>query len=192
MGRDLPPHPTLFAKISRALTDPDALIRLPAASNDVDYEGELVVVVGEGGRAIPQERALEHILGYTLMNDVSMRDWQYRTGEWFAGKNFESSTPVGPWVVTRDEVDLASAELSVWVNGELRQHALLSDLVFDPAALVADISRFVALKPGDLIATGTPGGVGYAANPPRFLTDGDLVEISVAGIGLLSNRFVAG
>jgi acylpyruvate hydrolase len=148
-------------------------------------------VIGRGGRNIPEERAEEHIAGYTLMNDVSMRDWQNRTLQWFAGKNFERSTPVGPYFLTSEAFDLLSAEIVVAVNGEVRQQAALSDLVFGPARLVADISRMTTLQPGDLIATGTPGGVGHAMKPPRYLRDGDLVEVSVEEIGTLSNRFVA-
>ena len=191
MGRELPEHPTLFAKFTRSLAPPFAPVKLPVASDAVDYEGELVVVVGRGGRDIPTEQAHQHIGGYTLMNDVSMRDWQYRSIEWTAGKNFESSTPVGPYVVTPDAVDLERSEIVVTVNGEVRQRAPLADLVFDPATLIADISRFTALEPGDLIATGTPGGVGHAMDPPSYLRDGDVVEVTVDGIGTLSTRFVA-
>jgi acylpyruvate hydrolase len=189
MGRDLPQHPTLFAKLQRTLTDPFAEIELPDASPNVDYEGELVIVIGRGGRDIDPERATEHIGGYTLMNDVSMRDWQNRTLQWFAGKNFERSTPVGPWVATPDEVDLTTAGIRVTVNGETRQESPLADLVFDPVALVADVSRITTLEPGDLIATGTPGGVGHAMKPPSYLADGDVVEIEIDGIGAIRNRF---
>jgi acylpyruvate hydrolase len=124
------------------------------------------------------------------MNDVSMRDWQYRTLQWFAGKNFERSTPVGPWVVTPDELP-ADAELVTTVNGDVRQRSPITDLVFDARALIADISSMTALEPGDLIATGTPGGVGHAMDPPSHLGDGDVVEVTVTGIGSIRNRFVA-
>jgi acylpyruvate hydrolase len=191
MGRELPKAPTLFAKLARSLTDPGAEIDLPPVSGEVDYEGELVVVVGKQGRDIHEASAHEHIAGYTLMNDVSMRDWQYRTLQWFAGKNFERSTPVGPWLVTPDELDLAGAELVLTVNGEQRQRAALSDLVFDPARLLADISKITTLEPGDLIATGTPGGVGHGMDPPSYLRDGDVVEVAIDGIGTLRNRFKA-
>jgi acylpyruvate hydrolase len=190
MGRELPSDPTLFAKISRSLTDPFADVELPAASASVDYEGELVVVIGKTGRDISVSDAEQHIAGYTIMNDVSMRDWQYRSIQWFVGKNFERSTPVGPWVVTPDEFDLARAELLVTVNGEQRQRSALSDLLFDPAVLIADISRVTTLEPGDLIATGTPGGVGHGKEPPSYLRDGDLVEVAIDGIGMLRNRFI--
>jgi len=192
MGREIPEHPTLFAKLPAALTDPVANIAIPSSSEEVDYEGELVVVVGRRVRDATPAVAETAIAGYTLMNDVSMRDFQYRTLQWFAGKNFERSTPVGPCVVTADEVgDLARRELRVAVNGELRQHARFGELVFDPAALVADVSQILTLEPGDLIATGTPGGVGYGMEPKLFLKDGDVVEVRVEGIGALRNRFVA-
>jgi acylpyruvate hydrolase len=188
MGRDLPSSPTLFSKLSRSLTGPVGGVALPQASHEVDYEAELVVVIGRAGRDIAPADAADHIAGYTLMNDVSMRDWQNRTLQWFAGKNFERSTPVGPVIVTPDELDLASAEIVCLVNGEERQRAPLADLVFDPVALVADISRMTTLQPGDLIATGTPGGVGHASK--RYLSDGDVVEVTVDAIGTLRTTFV--
>lgn len=190
LGRELPAHPTFFSKLPRALTDTGSEIELPAASERVDYEGELVVVVGAGGRDIPPEEAWSAVAGLTLMNDVSMRDFQRRTPQWFAGKTWERSTPVGPWVVTPDEmVPLEDRELRVVVNGEVRQRARLGDLLFDVPSLVADLSRIVSLRPGDLIATGTPGGVGDAMEPKRYLADGDVVEVAVNGIGTLRNSF---
>lgn len=190
MKRELPTVPTLFSKLPRALTDPDARIPLPAASPAVDYEGELVIVIGKGGRNIPKERAWEAVFGLTLMNDVSMRDWQRRSLQWFAGKSWQSSTPVGPVVVTPDELpDLGERELVTKVNGEVRQRAALNDLVFDVPTLVADLSVIAHLEPGDLIATGTPGGVGDAMKPPAYLAAGDLVEVSVDGIGTLRCTF---
>jgi acylpyruvate hydrolase len=191
MGRELPVHPTLFAKLGRSLTDPGADVGLPPASTQVDYEGELVVAIGRRGRNVPEGSAHEYIAGYTIMNDVSMRDWQYRTLQWFAGKNFERSTPVGPWLVTPDEFDLGRAGLTVTVNGEQRQSIPLSELVFDPGRLIADVSRITTLEPGDLIATGTPGGVGHAMEPASYLRDGDVVEVTIDGIGTLRNRFKA-
>jgi acylpyruvate hydrolase len=190
MNREPPRWPTLFSKLPRALTGPRDPIPLPAASTEVDYEGELVAVIGRPGRDIPVETALEHVAGVTLMNDVSMRDYQWRTTQWFAGKTWQASTPVGPAVVTLDELPpIAYLELRVSVNGELRQHAGLGDLVFDVPALVADASRIVELQSGDLIATGTPGGVGAASK--RFLADGDVVTVEIDGIGRLENRVVA-
>jgi acylpyruvate hydrolase len=159
----------------------------------VDYEGELAVVIGSGGRDIPVERAWESVAGLTVMNDVSMRDYQRRTLQWFAGKTFEACTPVGPCVVTLDELgdlgDLGDLELRTTVNGELRQQAAVGDLVFDVPALVADLSSIVTLRAGDIIATGTPGGVGDGMEPKRYLADGDVVEVSIERIGSIRNRF---
>jgi acylpyruvate hydrolase len=189
MGRELPEAPTLFSKLPRALTDPGADVELPAPSEAVDYEGELAVVIGRGGRDVAPERAWEHVAGLTLLNDVSARDFQRRTLQWFAGKTFQRSTPVGPFVVTPDELgDLDAHQLQTLVNGEERQRASLGDLVFDVPTLVADLSRIVELEPGDLIATGTPGGVGAAQG--RYLQDGDVVEVVVGALGVLRNRFV--
>jgi acylpyruvate hydrolase len=192
MGRELPAAPTLFSKLPRALTDPYADVVVPTASDCVDYEGELCAVIGIGGRGISRQDALNHVAGYTVMNDVTMRDYQRRTIQWFAGKTWEAATPVGPVVVTPDELtELASARLTLTVNGDLRQDALVGDLVFDVPALIEDISTVITLSPGDLIATGTPGGVGHAMDPQKFLRDGDVVETAIAGIGTLRNRFVA-
>ncbi|MFZ0042765.1 MAG: fumarylacetoacetate hydrolase family protein [Solirubrobacteraceae bacterium] len=189
MGRELPSVPTLFGKLDRALTDPYADVELPP-SDKVDYEGELAVIIGTRGRDIAPDDALEHVAGLTVLNDVTARDYQRRTIQWFAGKTFQRSTPVGPWMVTLDELGaLDDRELSLSVNGEERQRAPLGDLVFDVPALVADISMIVELEPGDLIATGTPGGVGEPQG--SFLTDGDVVEVSIDGIGTLRNTFVA-
>jgi acylpyruvate hydrolase len=190
MGRELPSHPTLFGKLARALTDPFADIALPRASDKVDYEAELAVVVGAGGREIPRDDAWSHVAGLTVFNDVTARDFQRRTLQWFAGKTFQASSPMGPWVVTPDELgDVSERELRLTVNGEERQRALLGDLVFDVAALVADVSTIVELEPGDVIATGTPGGVGEGSG--RFLAPGDVVAVHVDGIGEIRNTFRA-
>ena len=192
MGRDLPTSPTLFSKLPQALTDPGADVVIPAGSTQVDYEGELVAVVGTGGRDIAVEDAFDHVAGLTLMNDVTMRDFQYRSLQWFAGKSWRSSTPVGPVLVTLEELpELGERELTTTVNGTLRQRATIGDLIFDIPALVADISQFIELRPGDLIATGTPGGVGHAMDPPSYLRPGDVVEVSLDGLGTLTTTFVA-
>jgi acylpyruvate hydrolase len=193
MGRELPTSPTLFLKLPQALTDPDEPVVLPPESAQVDYEGEVVAVIGRGGRRIPREEALAHVAGLTLMNDVSMRDFQYRSLQWFAGKSWRASTPVGPELVTLDELgELGGLELTTEVNGELRQRATVGDLVFDIPALVADVSQVVELAPGDLIATGTPGGVGHAMEPPHYLRPGDVVEVSLDAVGTLRTVFTAG
>ena len=189
-GRELPAKPTLFTKLARALTDPFADVALPRASDQVDYEGELAIVIGTGGRDIPVERALEHVAGLTVMNDISMRDFQRRTLQWFAGKTWQSSTPVGPWIVTLDELgDLGARQLTTTVNDEVRQQAPLGDLVFDVPTLIADLSAIVELEPGDIIATGTPGGVGEPTK--RFLTPGDVCEVRIDGIGAIRTTFTA-
>lgn len=191
MGRPLPEVPTLFSKNTRALTNPEAKIPLPAASQMVDYEAELVIVIGTGGRDIPKDKALNAVAGYTLMNDVSMRDFQKRSLQWFAGKSWENSTPIGPVVVTPDELpDFGKREIMSRVNGQQRQRSPLSDLLFDVPTLVSDLSRVFTLRPGDIIATGTPGGVGDAMKPPSYLKNGDVVEIEIQGIGILRNTFV--
>ncbi|UGS34524.1 fumarylacetoacetate hydrolase family protein [Capillimicrobium parvum] len=193
MGVDLPDHPTLFSKLPRALTDPDAVIPLPAAAPGcVDYEGELAVIVGAGGRDIAPADAWDAVAGLSAANDVSIRDVQMRSTQWFAGKTWERSTPIGPTVVTLDEVgDIDTLELRVRVNGDLRQHGSLGDLIFGIPDLVADISRIVTLHPGDIILTGTPSGVAYAMSPPAYLRDDDVVEVSIDRVGTLSNTFRA-
>jgi acylpyruvate hydrolase len=190
MGRELPEQPTLFAKLPRALTDPYAEIEIPAITEKLDYEAELAVVIGTAGRNVAESAAWDHVGGLTVLNDVSARDLQNRTSEWLAGKTLQASTPFGPWIVTPDEFgDVADHEISLTVNGEERQRASLGDLVFDVAALIADLSRIVALEPGDIIATGTPGGVGAASG--TFLADGDVVEATIDGIGSIRNTFRA-
>ena len=190
MGRQLPTVPTLFSKLPRALTDPEATIPLPAASSMMDYEGELVIVIGNGGRDIPMAKAWDAVAGFTLLNDVTARDFQKRSLQWFAGKSWERSTPVGPVFVTVDELsNFGDREISTLVNGEERQRSPISDLIFDVPTLVSDLSQVIHLQPGDMIATGTPGGVGDAMKPPSYLKPGDVVEISFDGIGTLRNRF---
>lgn len=190
MGRQLPTVPTLFSKLPRALTDPEATIALPAASDMMDYEGELVIVIGKGGRNIPMDKAWDAVAGFTLLNDVTARDFQKRSLQWFAGKSWERSTPVGPVFVTVDELtNFGDREISTRVNGEERQRSPISDLIFDVPTLVSDLSQVITLQPGDMIATGTPGGVGDAMKPASYLKPGDVVEISFDGIGTLRNRF---
>lgn len=189
MGRALPASPTYFTKLARSLTDPDADIEMPADSAAVDYEGELAVVIGADGRSIPSARAWDAVAGLTLLEDTSMRDWQMRSTQFFAGKAWESCTPCGPFVVTPDEFrDLGTLEISTRVNGVERQRAPVGDMIFAIADLVADLSRVFTLRPGDIIATGTPSGVGEATK--SYLQHGDVVEVSFPGIGTLRNRFV--
>ena len=186
-GRELPQHPTLFAKYADTLIGPDDDIVLPKGL-EVDWEAELAVVVGAEIRGAGTAEAAAAIAGYTVANDISVRDWQYRTLQWFQGKAWDGSTPVGPVVVTPDEVDPeAGLDITCRVNGEMVQQANTRTLVFGAAELLAYISTFTVLRPGDLVLTGTPGGVGVARDPQRFLEDGDVVETEIAGIGILRN-----
>jgi acylpyruvate hydrolase len=189
MGRGLPDYPTLFAKYSRALIGAFDDITLPAASAEMDWEAELGVVVGAPLRNATVEQARAAIAGYTVVNDITARDWQYRTLQWLQGKTFEATTPVGPWLVT-DVGDGASFPLSCEVDGDQVQQADTGDLVFGPAELLAYISTIITLVPGDLIASGTPGGVGHARKPARYLADGSLVTTRIEGVGECVNRCV--
>jgi acylpyruvate hydrolase len=186
-GRDLPSHPTLFAKYSSALVGARDDIVLPAASDQVDWEAELAVVIGAPVRHADADGAVAAIAGYAVLNDVSVRDFQYRTAQWLQGKTFESSTPFGPWLVTADESPGPSREIRCEVNGELVQKADTSDLLFGPAALVSYVSGILTLEPGDVISTGTPAGIGAARRPPRFLNDGDEVVTHIGGVGECRN-----
>ena len=184
MGRDLPKFPTLFAKFAEALIGPYDTLTLPPESDAVDWEAELAVVIGRDIRRGDRATALASIAGYTVLNDVSLRDWQFRTGEWLQGKTWEATTPLGPCLVTPDELP-ADAEISCTIDDEVVQKSTIGDLLFDPADLVSYISSVVTLHPGDLIATGTTGGVGHARKPPRYLKDGQTVVTRVQGIGEL-------
>jgi acylpyruvate hydrolase len=193
MGRDLPEHPTLFAKFARAQVGAYDPVVLPAGSEAVDWEAELGVVIGAETRHATPEQARAAIAGYTVVNDVTARDFQYRSPQWLQGKTFEASTPVGPWLVTAEPDDAPlTGELSCTVDGELMQKADTADLVFDPAALVAYISGIITLSPGDLIATGTPGGVGHARKPPRYLAEGSELVTRIDGVGECRNTLVRG
>lgn len=188
MGRELPAYPTLFAKFAEALIGAHDDILVPkSAASAVDWEGELAVVIGHRVRDASPASALSAIAGYSVLNDVTMRDRQYRTTQWLQGKTFEATCPFGPVLVTSDEFAPGS-RLSTWVNGARQQYAATNDLVFGPAELIAYISSIVTLQPGDVIATGTPGGVGHALPDPLHLVPGDLVETSIEGIGRLVNR----
>lgn len=186
-GRDLPTYPVLFPKFASNLIGHGAPIALPPESTQVDYEAELAVVIGQGGRRIPHERALEHVLGYTIANDITMRDFQYKTHQWMQGKAWDASTPLGPVLVTPDELDPSTAAIRLRRNGVELQSASIDRLIFDIAELIAVTSRFTALETGDVILTGTPGGVGYRRDPQIFLHHGDIVEVEIDGIGVLRN-----
>lgn len=187
MGRDLPEHPTLFAKYARSLIGAYDPITLPAGSDQVDWEAELGVVVGASVRNASVEEAAAAIAGYTVVNDVTARDFQYRSVQWLQGKTFEASTPVGPWLVT----DAVPGEISCTVDGAQVQKSDTSDLVHDAAFLVSYISKIITLVPGDLIATGTPGGVGHARKPAQYLGVGSELVTRVEGVGECRNTCVA-
>ena len=192
MGRELPEHPTLFAKFAEALIGPYDPIVLPAhAADAVDWEGEVAVVVGAPARRLDEAAAGRAIAGYAVLNDVTMRDFQYRTPQWLQGKTFEATTPFGPWVTVPADGEGLRGELSTAVDGDQVQRTAVDDMVFGPAALVAYISQIVTLQPGDVIATGTPGGVGHARTPARYLRPGQVLTTAVTGLGELRNDVVA-
>ncbi|WP_037568411.1 fumarylacetoacetate hydrolase family protein [Phaeacidiphilus oryzae] len=189
-GRELPTHPTLFAKYADTLTGPADEIRLPAGLRP-DWEAELAVVVGRELRGAGRAEAAAAVWGYTVANDVSVRDWQRRTLQWFQGKAWDRTTPVGPVVVSADALDpAAGVEVICRVDGVERQRGNTRTLVFDTAELLSYISTFTLLRPGDLVLTGTPGGVGAGMTPPAHLADGALLETEIPGIGVLRNRIV--
>jgi acylpyruvate hydrolase len=194
MGNPVPEHPTYFTKFPASLAGPRDDLPLPPESDRVDWEAELCVVIGVAGRRIPREQALDHVAGYTVLNDVSMRDWQKRTTQFLAGKAWDGCTPVGPWLVTADELPAGAAGLRITceVDGRTVQDSHTGDLIFDVATLIADVSVFTRLEPGDLIATGTPSGVGAGRTPPEFLRPGSVVRTAIEGVGALENRCVAG
>ena len=191
MGRGFPDHPTLFIKFPETLTGPYDDLVIPSMSAEVDWEVELGVVIGRVARRVSEAEAAGCIAGYTVVNDISMRDWQWRTTQWDQGKNFEASTPVGPYLVTGDEIgDAADLEVTCRVDGQTMQTGRTCDLLFKPAAIVSYASQFTTLRPGDLIATGTPGGVGAGRDPKVFLAPGQLLETAVEGIGACRNLMV--
>lgn len=189
MGRELPAYPTLFAKYPEALIGPYDPIVLPAhAADAVDWEGEVAVVVGATARRLDAAAAQAAIAGYAVLNDVTMRDHQYRTAQWLQGKTFEATTPFGPWLTVADGPP--TGELRTVVDDEQVQRAGVDDMVFGPAALVAYVSQILTLHPGDVIATGTPGGVGHARTPPRYLRPGHVLTTTVDELGTLRNAVV--
>lgn len=180
--------PIVFTKVPECVIGPGAPIRLPRGiSEQVDYEAELAVVIGRGGVNIPAARALDHVWGYTIVNDVTARDVQTRHRQWDLGKSFDTFCPMGPWLVGADELDGADTRIRCWVNGELRQDGTTRDLIFGIGALIETVSRGITLYPGDVIATGTPAGVGMGMTPPQYLRAGDVVRIEIDGIGVLEN-----
>jgi 2-keto-4-pentenoate hydratase/2-oxohepta-3-ene-1,7-dioic acid hydratase in catechol pathway len=183
--------PIVFTKVPETVVGPHDVVRLPERSitTQIDYESELAVVIGQGGRNITRQQAMGHVYGYTIVNDVTARDVQMRHQQWDLGKSFDTFCPMGPWIVTADELDGRNTRVRGWVNGELRQDGHTRDLIFDIPTLIETCSRGITLLPGDVIATGTPAGVGMGLKPPRWLQPGDVVRIEIDGIGAIENRF---
>jgi 2-keto-4-pentenoate hydratase/2-oxohepta-3-ene-1,7-dioic acid hydratase in catechol pathway len=183
----IPEVPYVFTKVPESVIGPGEAIRVPVGvSEAIDYECELAVVIGRGGTRIARSSALDHVFGYTIVNDVTARDWQQRHKQWFMGKSFDTFCPMGPAIVARDECD-GQVGLRTFVNGEKRQDAHTRDLIFDVPTLIQCISQGITLYPGDIIATGTPVGVGIGFKPPKYLKRGDVVRLEIDGIGVLEN-----
>jgi acylpyruvate hydrolase len=191
-GHDIPTYPSFFVRFPSSLVAAEAPVIRPKVSELLDYECELAIVIGKGGRHISEADALDHVFGYTLFNDVSVRDYQRKTGQWTPGKNFDGTGPLGPVVVTADELPPGASGLRITtrVNGNTMQDSNTSDMIFSTQRILALLSEFATLEPGDVIATGTPSGVAHARKPPAWMKAGDIVEVEVEGIGILRNPIV--
>ncbi|MXZ43909.1 MAG: fumarylacetoacetate hydrolase family protein [Gammaproteobacteria bacterium] len=186
-------YPTIFVRFGEAQIGHNGEMLRPQESASLDFEGEIAMVIGSRGRRIPKDECLDHIFGFSCYNDGSVRDYQRHTSQFTPGKNFAQTGGFGPWIMTTEEIsDLANMELSTHLNGELMQHARSSDMVFDFATILSYCSTFIELEPGDVIVTGTPGGVGSRRDPPVFLNDGDVISVSVRPIGTLTNTVSLG
>src|SRR5580658_8730171 len=189
---EIPSVPTIFNKFTNVVIGPGATIVLPRVSSKPDYEAELAFVIGRGGRYIPAARAMEHVFGYTIVNDVSARDFQTATTQWLMGKTFDTFAPMGPWIVTKDEIaDPHALDISLEIGGEVLQTSNTRELIFKIPELIEYISQVVTLEPGDVVATGTPAGVGFAWKPPRWLRPGDETIVRIQAIGELRNPVAA-
>jgi 2-keto-4-pentenoate hydratase/2-oxohepta-3-ene-1,7-dioic acid hydratase in catechol pathway len=190
-GRPKAEHPSIFTRFADTLVAHGQPIVRPRASKNLDFEGELAIVVGRGGRAIPEARALEHVAGYSCFNDASVRDWQWHTSQFTPGKNFPGTGALGPWLVTADEAgDLAAVRVTTRLNGEVVQEQPIGEMLFPIPQIIAYVSAFTLLSPGDVIATGTPGGVGAKRTPPLWMKAGDKVEVDIGPVGRLINRII--
>ena len=188
-GEIAPPLPSYFTKPASTIVGPGAAVNCHGrVTREVDYEVELAVIIGTGGRGITKEEAYKHVWGYTIVNDVTARDLQKLARQWFLGKSLDTFCPMGPWIVTPDELDPENLRVRTWINGEPRQDANTKDLIFDIPTLIATLSAGLALEAGDIIATGTPAGVGIGFKPPKFLKPGDVMRLSIDGIGELTNQ----
>ena len=190
-GRAVPTWPEAFVRGRESALGPYADLPRPALSEKFDFEGELGIVIGAGGRYLPADKAMDAIAGFTVLNDASLRDWQRAATQWTAGKNFDATMPIGPEVVTADEVDISDLALTTTLNGQVMQSARTSQMLIDVPSAVEFFSSFTTLRPGDVIATGTPGGVGFARTPPVWMRPGDVIEVTIEGIGTIRNRVVA-
>jgi len=187
----VPSSPIMFSKVPESVVPSgSAVIIDPEVSQAVDYEAELAVIIGKGGRGIRAKDAFDHVWGYTIVNDVTARDLQARYSQWLIGKSQDTFCPMGPFAVTREEIDIGDTPISCYVNGELRQSSNTRLLIFDIPTIIETLSAGITLQPGDVIATGTPAGVGIGFNPPRYLKNGDVVRIEIGGIGVLENKIV--
>ncbi|MDP9932072.1 fumarylacetoacetate hydrolase family protein [Variovorax paradoxus] len=183
--------PIVFTKVPECVVGPHDDVLVPSeVSTQIDYEAELAVVIGKGGKNITRAAAMSHVFGYTVVNDVTARDVQMRHGQWDLGKSFDTFCPMGPWIVTADEFDGTKTRVRCWVNGELRQDGPTENMIFDIPTLIETISRGITLYPGDVIATGTPAGVGMGMSPPRYLCAGDVVRVEIDRLGAIENKFV--
>jgi acylpyruvate hydrolase len=190
-GVEPPAYPMLFAKFANAISDPGAQLVRPRATDKLDLECELAVVIGRRASQVAPDRALDHVFGYTILNDVTARDLQREDRQWLRAKSWDGFAPLGPVVVTRDEIaDPGRLALRSWVNGETWQESTTAEMIWDVPSLIAFVSRSIALEPGDILATGTPAGVGHYHDPPRYLSGGDVMGCEIAGIGVLENPIV--
>ena len=188
-GHDIPTYPSFFLRVASSLIAAGAPVIRPNCSEQLDYECELAIVIGKASRHINEDQALDHVFGYTIFNDVSVRDFQRKSSQWTPGKNFDGTGPLGPHVVTPDELPPGASGLQIMtrVNGQTMQDSNTSDMIFSTARIIALLSEFMTLQPGDIIATGTPSGVAHARKPPAWMKAGDTVEVEIEGIGILSN-----
>ena len=188
---EIPKRPVVFVKVSSCINDPSSPIYFPKVSDTIDYEGELCVVIGKAGRHVSADQALDHVAGFMIGNDVSVREWQFHSNTWIMGKGFDTHGPTGPWLVTPDEVgDAGALSIKTWVSGDLRQNSNTRNLIFPIPAIIEYVSQAFTLHPGDIIFTGTPGGVGAAMDPRKFLKVGDVVRIEIERLGVLENNVV--
>jgi 2-keto-4-pentenoate hydratase/2-oxohepta-3-ene-1,7-dioic acid hydratase in catechol pathway len=187
----VPQYPIIFSKVPECVVAHRAPVFFyKSVSSAIDYEAELAVIIGKGGRGISKKDALDHVWGYTIINDVTARDLQGKHSQWLIGKSQDTFGPMGPWAVTRDEIDLQNCHVKCWINDELRQNSNTASLIFDVPTLIATISEGITLMPGDIIATGTPAGVGIGFKPPKYLVSGDVMKVEISGIGILENQLL--